>query len=140
MASFIANTAKKKLLDGDIDLLVDTIKVMLTTSSYTPNVDTHEFISSVTNEVVGTGYVAGGAALASKTTTADTTDDEGVFDAADLTWSTSTITARYAVIYKDTGVAGTSAIIAVIDFGTDKVSTGGNFTITWNAEGIINLN
>ena len=140
MADVIPNAFKKNIMNGGIDLDTDTIKVMLTTSAYTPDQDAHEFKSSVTNEVSGTGYSAGGQALANKSVTADNTDNEGVFDADDVTWSTSTITARYAVIYKDTGSAATSPIIAIIDFGSDKVSSAGNFTIAWAAEGILNLN
>jgi len=140
MADVIYNSFKKKIMDGSIDLDTDTIKVALVTSSYTPDQDTHDFFDDVTNEVSGTGYTAGGATLASVTVTADNTDNEGVFDAADVTWSSSTITARGAVIYKSTGTASTSPLIAYIDFGADKSSSNGNFTIQWNSEGILNLN
>lgn len=139
MADVIYNSFKKKIMDGSIDLDTDTIKVALVTSSYTPDQDAHDFFDDVTNEVSGTGYSAGGASLANKAVTADNTDNEGVFDADDVTWSTSTITARGAVIYKSTGTASTSALICYLDFGSDKTSTAGNFTIQWNAEGILNL-
>lgn len=140
MADVIYNSFKKKIMDGSINLASDTIKVALVTSSYTPDQDAHDFFDDVTNEVTGTGYTAGGASLTSKTVTADNTDNEGVFDADDVTWSTSTITARAAVIYKSTGTASTSPLIAYIDFGADKTSTAGDFKIQWNSEGIINLN
>lgn len=140
MADVIYNNFKKLIMNGGIDLDTDTIKVALVTSSYTPDQDTHDFFDDVTNEVVGTGYTAGGASLANKAVTADNTDNEGVFDADDVSWTTSTITARGAVIYKSTGTASTSALIAYLDFSTDKVSTAGTFTIAWNAEGILNLN
>lgn len=140
MADVIFNSFKKKIMDGSIDLDTDTIKVALVTSSYTPNQDTHDFFDDVTNEVSGTGYTAGGAALANKAVTADNTDNEGVLDADDVTWPTSTITARGAVIYKDTGTASTSPIICYIDFGSDKSSSAGNFTIAWPSEGILNFN
>lgn len=137
----IVNPVKKKLFDGDIDLVNDTIKVMLLTNAHTTNIDTQEFIDDVSaNEVSGTGYTAGGATLAGKATTVDNTDDEGVFDANDVTWSNSTITARYAVVYKDTGTPGTSPIIAIIDFGSDQTSSNADFTIQWSSEGILNLN
>lgn len=139
MADVIYNSFKAKIMDGSIDLDTDTIKVALVTSTYTPNQDTHDFFDDVTNEVSGTGYTAGGATLASKTVTADTTDNEGVFDAADVTWASSTITARGAVIYKSTGTASTSALICYLDFSTDQSSSSGDFTIQWNAEGILNL-
>jgi hypothetical protein len=63
-----------------------------------------------------------------------------VFDADDATWTTSSITARGAILYKSTGTAGTSPLIAYIDFTTDKTSDGDNFIIQWAAEGILNLN
>jgi hypothetical protein len=141
MSSIIPNATKKNLMNGGIDLDTDTIKVMLLTSTHSNNADTQEFIDDVSaNEVSGAGYNAGGATLANKTVTQDNTDDEGVFDADDVSWAASSITARYAVIYKDTGTASTSPIIAIIDFGEDKVSSSGTFTITWAAEGILNLN
>lgn len=140
MADVIFNSFKKKIMDGSIDLDTDTIKVALVTSSYTPDQDAHDFFDDVTNEVSGTGYTAGGASLANKAVTADNTDNEGVFDADDVTWSSSSITARAAVLYKSTGTASTSPLICYIDFGADKVSSSGNFTIQWNAEGILNLN
>src|SRR4051812_34145054 len=52
-----------------VDYLSDTMKASHHTSSYVPNLDTHEVFSDVTNEITGTGYVAGGATLASKTIT-----------------------------------------------------------------------
>ena len=140
MADVIFNSFKRDIMNGSIDLDTDTIKVALVTSSYTPNQDTHDNFDDVTNEVSGTGYTAGGQALANKAVTADNTDNEGVFDADDVTWSSSTITARGAVLYKDTGTASTSKLICYIDFGADKISSSGNFTITWDAEGILNLN
>lgn len=139
MADVIYNSFKAYIMDGSIDLDTDTINVMLVTSSYTPNQDTHEDKADVTNEVTGTGYTADGEALASKAVTIDDTDNEGVFDAADVTWGSSTITARGAVIYKDTGSAATSLLICYLDFDSDQSSSSGDFVISWNSEGILNL-
>lgn len=141
MADVLFNSFKRDIMNGSIDLDTDTIKVMLVTSSYTPNQDTHTKRSDITDEVAGTGYVAGGAALANKTVTVDNTDNEGVFDADDLSWSTATITARGAVLYKSRGgAASADELLCYFDFGADKTSTAGTFLITWNAEGILNLN
>lgn len=139
MADLIYNVFKLNIMNGGIDLDTDTIKVMLVTSAYTPNQDTHLDRADVTNEITGTGYTSGGAAIGSKTVTQDDTDNEGVFDGADVTWSTATITARGAVIYKSTGTAATDTLICYLDFTSDQSSTGADFTIAWNAEGIINL-
>jgi hypothetical protein len=141
MADVIYNSFKRDIMNGALDLDTDTIKVMLVTSSYTADQDAHTKRSDITNEVVGTGYTAGGASLATKVVSADNTDNEGVFDADDVSWTTSTITARGAVLYKSRGGASSAdELICYLDFGADKVSTAGTFTISWNAEGIINLN
>ena len=139
MADIIFNSYKADLLNSNIDHVADTVKVMLVTSTYTPDQDLHDFKDDVTNEVTGTGYTAGGASLASKTVTQDNTDNEGVFDAADLTWSASTITARGAVMYKSTGVDATSPLMVFFDFVTDQSSSAGDFTLQWGSEGIVNL-
>jgi len=140
MATTIYNSFKKKIMDGSIDLDTDTIRVALVTSSYTVSQDNHEDYADITNEVVGTGYTAKGAALANKAVTKDNTDNEGVFDADDVTWSSSSITARGAIIYKDSGTAATSWFICYVDFGSNQTSSAGDFKIAWNAEGILNLN
>jgi hypothetical protein len=141
MADVIYNSFKRDIMNGSLNLASDTIKIMLVTSTYTPDQDAHTKRSDVTNEVTGTGYTTGGQALANKAVTADNTDNEGVFDADDVTWASSTITARGAVLYKSRGgLATADELLCYIDFGSDKTSTGGSFTITWNAEGIINLN
>ena len=140
MADVIYNSFKRDLMTGAIDLDTDTIRVMLVTATYAPDQDAHTKRSDITNEVTGTGYTAGGAAIANKTVTVDNTDNEGVFDGDDVTWATSTITARGAVLYKARGGASSAdELLCYFDFTTDRVSTGGPFTIQWGAEGILNL-
>lgn len=140
MADVVYNSFKSKIMDGSIDLDTDTIKVLLVTSTYTPDQDAHEDYADITNEVAnGNGYTTGGETLANAAVTTDDTDNEGVFDADDVTWAASTITARGAVVYKDSGVAGTSWLICYLDFSSDQSSSSGDFTIQWNAEGIVNL-
>jgi len=139
MADVIYNSFKKQLLNAGINFGTSSVKIMLVTSTYTPDQDTHDFKDDVTNEVSGTGYTTGGATLANGTVTQDNTDDEAVYDADDVTWGTSSLTARGAVLYQDTGVGSTSPLIAYLDFGSDQTSSSGNFTIQWNTEGIINL-
>lgn len=140
MASALYNTAKSDLFNANVDYAVDTIKLSLHSSSYTPDVDADEDYADVDNEVSASGsYSAGGATLA-VTISTDDTDDEGVFDATDVSFTTATITARYAIIYKSTGTPATSNLICYIDFGSNQASTAGTFTITFASEGIINLN
>jgi hypothetical protein len=139
MADLVFNSFKRDIMNGTLDLDTQDIKVMLVTSAYTPDIDAHEFIDDVTNEVVGTGYTAGGQSLATKTVVVDDTNDRGVFDAADPSWTTATITARGAVLYYDSGVPATSPLIGYWDFGSDQVSTAGTFTININVIGILTL-
>lgn len=143
MADVIYNSFKGKIMDGSIDLDTDTIKVVLVTSSYTPNIDTHTQYSHITNQVTGTGYTAGGATLANKSVAVDTTNDRAKFDADDTTWTTASITARGAIIYKYVDNAGspddTSPLICYKDFGADVTSTNADFTIKWHADGILYL-
>lgn len=137
MANVIYNSFKGAINSvGWGDNSTTTIKAMLVTSGYVPNADTHSFISSVTNEVTGAGYTAGGKALLNRTIAVDTTNDWAKYDADDSTWATSTITARGVVIYKDTGTPATSPLIAYIDFVNDKSSVDTDFIITWHANGI----
>ena len=138
----VYNSFKAKIMDGSIDLDTDNINVSLHTSAYTPSIDNHTFYSDVTASEVASanGYTTKGQSLSSKAVSTDTTDDEGVFDAADVTWSSSTITARYAILWKNTTINTTSPLIAYVDFGSDKTSDNGNFIITWSSEGILNLN
>jgi hypothetical protein len=133
MANVIYSSFKKKIMDGSIDLDTDTIKVMLVTSAYTPDQDAHDFRDDVTSEVSGTGYTASGQAIANKSVTADNTDNEGVFDADDVTWASSTNTGKGAVLYKSCGgAASADELIMYFDFGSDQISSSGNYTITWN--------
>lgn len=141
MPSKLYGNFLKQALNKEIDWDSDTIKVALLSSSYTPNQDTHDYFDDVSSyEVTGTGYTTGGITLASKTSTYDGTNNVIVLDAADVTWSSSTITARYAVVYDDSGASAASkALIGYVDFGSDQSSTNGNFTITWDSTGIVRI-
>lgn len=141
MASAIYNSFKKSVNNGAdwTDNATTVIKAMLVTSSYAINIDTHEFKSSVTNEVVGTNYVAGGAAITNRAITIDTANDWARYGGDDVVWANSTITAYAAVVYEDTGNPATSALIAYIDFGANKSSAAGPFTIQWHADGVFRL-
>lgn len=191
------------------DFLTDTIKVMLTTSAYTPNRDTHETKADVTNEISGTGYTAGGVTLASKTITYTAADSwataranstayavgdvvrpatgnghlyrcviagtsggtiptytlvsgntltDGtvtwaeigsgitVIDSADPQWTTATFSARYGVVYRDSGTAATSPLFWLLEAMDDTLTTpqdasvsGSTFTIQLSALGFANF-
>lgn len=102
----------------------DTMKIALFTSSATLDSTTTAY--STTNEASGTGYTAGGNTL---TTVAPTSSGTTAYlDFNDTTWSSSTITARGALIYNSTQ---SDKAVAVLDFGSDKSSSAGDFTIVF---------
>jgi len=120
-----------------MDLDNDSVKVMLVYQAYTPNIDTHKKISDVSGQITGTGYTAGGRALSGLSVSQDNGGDEGVWDGADVIWASSSLSAYGAVLYDTTAA---SALICYFDFGSYQVSSSGTFTVSWNSEGIINLN
>ncbi|NEW33858.1 hypothetical protein GV791_14985 [Nocardia cyriacigeorgica] len=130
----------KAAFNKEIDWDSDTIKVMLCTSAYAPNQDTHAYKSDITNEVTGTGYTAGGAILASCTSTYTAGTNTVTLDAADSSWANSTITARYAVVYDATPATdATRPLLGYVDFGQDVSTTAGTFSIVWDAAGILTI-
>jgi len=121
---------KQELLQGQHNFTASTghtFKLALYTSSATLDATTTDY--SVTNEVSGTGYTAGGGTLTNVTPT--TSGTTAFTDFADLTFSTATITANGALIYNTTtgGGTGTTDSVVVLAFGGDKTSTAGDFTI-----------
>jgi hypothetical protein len=104
----------------------DTFKMALYTSSATLDSTTTAYTS--TNEVSGTGYTATGNTLASVALA--TSGTTAYLDWADSVWTTATITARGAMIYNSTQG---NRCVAVLDFGSDKTSTAGDFTVVFPA-------
>lgn len=131
----------QQALNKEVDWDTDTIKVALLTNAYTPDQDAHNYFDDVVaNEVTGTGYTQGGITLSNKTNTYSSSTNVIVLDADDVTWSSSTITARYAVVYDATPATNaTKPLIGYVDFGSDQSSSNGNFTITWDATGIVRI-
>jgi len=103
-------------------------KIALFTSAATLSAATTAY--STSNEVSGTGYSAGGNIL-TVSQVPTSTGTTAFLDFADTTWTTATITARGALIYLANGT--TNPAVAVLDFGGDKTSTAGNFTIQFPA-------
>lgn len=126
MANSLYSKGKEKMLSASINFPSDTIKVALILNTYPQNLTTDEFYSSISTYVIGTPQT-----LASKTVT------DGVLDAADVTWTAVAggSTFEAVVIYKDTGVAGTSPLLAYIDTitGFPLASNGGDITVQWDS-------
>ena len=140
MADAVYNSAKVDIAAGDIILDSDDLWIMLVDNTYTPDVDAHNFRDDVTSfEVSGTGYTAGGMDLGTVTVSQDNTNNRSLADAANPVWSTATITARGAIIYKKVGTAATDRLLMYLDFGSDVSSTAADFTVNLNASGFLAL-
>ena len=130
ISSTLTTSFKKELLEAVHNFKNsggDTFKLALYTSSATLGATTTAF--TTTGQASGTNYTSGGAALTNVTPSA--TGTTAVTDFADLTFSTATITARSCMIYNDTN---SDKSVATIDFGGDKTSTAGDFTIVFPAK------
>lgn len=139
--AFMYGNFLKAALNKEIEWDADDIRLALVTSSYTPDQDAHDYWNDVVaNEVVGTGYTANGTALSGKTIVYTSGTNKLNLDANDVTWGSSTITARYAVVYDRTPATdATRPLLGYIDFGSDQSSSSGNFTVTFNASGIFEI-
>lgn len=133
MPSVLYNSAIDDTVRGNVNFAADTFKAMLVTASYAPNKDTHTKRSDVTNEVTGAGYAAGGA-VSVATVTKDNANDRIDISFGNVVWSTATLTARGAVLYKSRGgAASADELVAYVDFGADVTSTAGDFTATFSS-------
>jgi hypothetical protein len=144
--NFMCTTFKQGLLNGDFDFSSDTthvFKIALFTNSAVPtdfggtgtDMDATVQYYATTNEIAATGsggnpYVAGGGTLTISTnpTTSGTT---AYLSFLEETFTNATITARGAIIYRSDASAPTNDACVVLDFGADKTSTSGDFTITF---------
>lgn len=127
--NFMCTSFKQELLQGDHDFGTSghTFKMAMYTNSASFTAATTDY--TATDEITGTGYTAGGGTLTN--VAPSTSGTTALTDFADLTFSTATVTARGAVIYNTTtgGGSGTTDSVVVLDFGGDKTSTAGDFTI-----------
>lgn len=122
----LCTSFKAELLDAIHDINTDVLKLALFTDAATLNAATTAY--SVTGESSGTGYTAGGLPLAGGTVITDGTTI--IADFADLTFPTVTVTARGALIYNSSKA---NRAVAVLDFGSDRTSTNGDFNVIFPA-------
>lgn len=122
----------------ELDVNSDTWKTMLTSSTYVPDQDAHQYKSSVTNELSATGnYSTGGTTISPLTDTYTGGTNVYAIDGADAAWTTATFTCRIAPTYDNTpGTDATRPLITYVDMGGDQTVSSANFTIQWAAGGI----
>jgi len=119
--SYVTNSFKQQLLLAVHDFTTDVIKIALYSSSAT--IDSSTTVYSTTNEITGTGYVAGGKTL---TCTVTLSGNYAILDFADVNWTSATFTCRGALVYNS---SKSNKSIFVLDFGTDKTVSSGTFSI-----------
>lgn len=126
MANALYGKGKEKILSAAINFSTDTIKAALVSSAYAPTLATDEFYSTISANVLNTPQT-----LSTKSILL------GVFDADDVTYTavTSGATAKAVVLYKDTGLAGSSPLLAYIDVitGFPLATNGGDIQVVWDA-------
>ena len=128
----VCNSFKSEVLQEGHQIKTDTLKIALFTSAASLSAGTSVFSSS--NEVVSSGgYAPGGGTLTGVTISLGATSAAGgtaIIDFADISFTSTTFSARGALIYNS---SNSNKAIAVLDFGSDKVSTNGTFTISFPA-------
>jgi hypothetical protein len=137
--------AVEALVEGGIDLDTDNFRMALVTSSYTPNQNTHAtWVDVSTNEVAnGNGYTTGGAAIT--VASSGNTNLVYTWDINDVSWPTSTITAKYAVIVRSangTSLQSTDLLVCYCDLDTGGGSlstTSGTFQVTISTSGVFTV-
>lgn len=125
MANALYTKGKQGLINGSFNLSADTIKIALVSSAYTPNLATDQFWSTVSANLIGTAQTLAGISIT-----------DGVFNSSAATFAAvaSGSTVKYFAVYKDTGVAGTSPLLVLIDTTTGVAlpiaTNGGDITFT----------
>jgi hypothetical protein len=131
------------LMDGSfgVDFNSMTTYCALVTTLTTAGIPSHDFWDDISgNEVSGSNYTAGGNSLSAQSVT--TSSSFTIYNAADTLWAqhaSGFTNARWAILYRNTGTGSTSALVAYLDLGSDRSNQAGDFTISWNANGILKV-
>ncbi len=115
------------------------VKVLLVTDSEAPDYNAQDFRNDITAEVSGTGYTAGGSVI----TSTEVTISAGVltYDAADVSWASSTITSAMGAVgyFARGGASSADELVFLSDFITAASTSNGTFLVQWNASGIFTV-
>jgi hypothetical protein len=141
MSSSVFTNTARSFATAKFDFSTLTLKVLLVSSVPTEgNLDAWVNRSDVTNEIIGTGYTAGGIAQAYALDAIDTTNNRQAITLTNIVngWTAATFSALGAIVYKDTGTAATDTLLEFVDFLGTVTCTAGNFSITYNTKLLIN--
>lgn len=139
ITAHVFGLAQQSFANAEIDFDTASVKVLLTDSSYIPNIDTHRYRSSISGEITGIGYSAGGTALPAKSVSYDAASNTLKLSSGNPYWQNATFTARYAVFYIDTGSAATSPLLCYWDLGADVSPASANLILTPHAAGLLTM-
>jgi hypothetical protein len=141
----ILNSFKEQVMEGTFDLSTGGHAIQVTLhTGYTPDIDAHTVWANVSATEYGTGdgYTAGGKVLTSQDVTQDNTNDRGVFDAADVTWTSlgalTPAAPSHAIMWDNTPTSPADPLIAYWELGS-TATNGGDYTLQWHANGILLL-
>lgn len=132
----------KSILNKEVDLDGNAnIYAMFTSSSHTPNVDTHDYENDLTNIVSGTNLSSAGVALTGVATTYDAGTNTIKVDANDISVSTVTATGirNIHLVDKTSGSSSTNPLIAYITLDADLSPSAGTLAVTWDSAGIFTI-
>ena len=136
MADTVFNTFKQFTLNGEYDLLNEDVRVVLLSAA--PDISTNVYYSDILgDEITGVGYDTSGIILSGNSVGTLPGSDVAYFDADDVSWLNSTITATHAALFQVMGNSSVSKLIGYLDFGGQVASQNGEFSIQWNAQGIL---
>ena len=141
MASANFTNLADHLAKAAINFSTDSFKCLLVSSvPSSANLDAWVNRSDVTNEVTGTGYTAGGVAVTLTVGSVDTTNNRVPVTPSNLSpgWTSSTISAVGAIIYKSTGTSSTDKLVSFVDFSGTVSSSSGNYSVTFSTPLYIN--
>lgn len=128
------NRFKANLMNKEIDLEADVIRVMLLDDSHSFTATHNQKSEIVANEISGSGYTANGEILAGKAVTQGASTK---WDADDVSWTSATFSTWHGVLYDDDMT--NDDLIGSIDFGGEKIVAAGTFKIAWHVNGIVTL-
>lgn len=115
----------------------NSLKAMLVTSAYTPNVAIHDYRDDITGEVTASGYVAGGITLSDVVWAYDSTNRWSTLTAGNPAWGALAVTnVRYIVVYANMGSAAADILLSYVDLGVDTDLTAQGIVIDWPDTGI----
>ncbi|RBO82055.1 hypothetical protein [Nocardia puris] len=141
MITYVYPRFQLSALSGEVNLATDDLRMVLLTSSYTPDLDAHQHYDDLSGELTtADGYTAGGQALTGVSLAYDSATDTVWLDANTVVWDPSSLTARYAALVDaETGVAATSPLILLWDFEENKTSDNSEFRLDVHATGLLRV-